>query len=114
MKLESIYLEWADIYGFMISSNKHWLPDGREKGLGDPNSPFSYATNLATGRDSGDPSVVRLETKGFSLHVLHGLFYLFDEKKPYAKVKKVKTPKCKPTHLSLTAFQTYSAQLSCW
>lgn len=98
----------------MISSNKHWLPNGREKGLGDPNSPFSYSTNLAAGRDSGDPSVVRRKTKSFSLHVLHGLFYLFDEKKPYAKVKKVKPPKCKPTHLSLTAFQTYSAQLSCW
>lgn len=59
LKLESIYLEWANIYGFMISSNKLWLPDGQDKGLGDPNSPFSYATNLATGRDSGDPSVVR-------------------------------------------------------
>lgn len=76
----SFYLEWANRYGFMISCNKHWLPNGREKGLGDPSSPFSCSTNLATGRDSGDPSVVRQETKSFSLHVLHGLFYLFDEK----------------------------------
>ena len=53
-------------------------------------------------------------TKGFSLHVLHGLFYLFVEKKPYAKAKKAKAPRHKLTHRSLTAFQTYSAQLSCW
>lgn len=113
-KLESIYLEWTDIYNFMISSTKDRLPGGRQKGLGDPHSPFSYSTNLATGRHWGDPSGVKWDTKGFSLHVLHGLLYLFDEKKLCAKVKKAKSPKHKPTHLSLTVFQTYSAQLSCW
>lgn len=32
----SINLEWTDIYDFMISSSKQWLPDGREKVWGIP------------------------------------------------------------------------------
>lgn len=49
LKLENIYVEWTKVYGFMISSHKCWLPGDREKGLGDPNSPFSYSTSLTTG-----------------------------------------------------------------
>ena len=53
------YLDRTDTYDFTISSNKCRLSGGGEKGLGDPNSPFSYSTKLATGRDQGDPSGVR-------------------------------------------------------
>ena len=53
------YLDWTDVYDFIISSNKCRLSGGGEKGLGDPNSPFSYSTKLATGSDQGDPSGVR-------------------------------------------------------
>ena len=53
------YPDWTDIYDFMICSKKCRLSGGGEKGLGDPNSPFSYSTKLATGRDQGDPSGVR-------------------------------------------------------
>lgn len=59
VEIREIYVEWTNVYGSMISSNKRWLPGGREKVLGDPNSPFSYSTGLAAGRAEGDPSGVR-------------------------------------------------------
>lgn len=109
----SVYLAWTDIGGFMVSSQKHWLPGGGGKGLRDPSSPVSCSSSLATAGTRAIHLVSDERQRVFLSMFSMVFFYLFDEKKLYAKVKKAKSPKHKPAHLSLTAFQTYSAQLSC-
>lgn len=108
----SVYLAWTNISGFMISSQEHWLPGGGGKGLCDPSSP-SPVPPVWLLQGLGRSIWCQTRDKGFFSSCSPWFFYHFDEKKLYAKVKKAKSPKHKPAHLSLTAFQTYSAQLSC-
>lgn len=106
LKLENICLECTNIYGFMIPSNKHWLPGGRGKGLDDPASPFSHSTVLLLAR----PRVIHLVSDGrqrvFLLMFSVICFTSLMKSSCMPKRRKRSQQNIKPAHLSLTVFQT--------
>jgi hypothetical protein len=70
--------------------------------------PFLIIYQSCFWQGTGDLSGVRWDTKGFCLHVLHGLFYLFDERSCMPKWKKQSHQNISPSSITDSVSDLFS------